>query len=276
MGRYNGQKGVGLLPLHFSFNKNFLSGRQYYISEGERIVIRTAFITDIPQIVSLLQSIQITTDNLDDKLSKTHKDSFERRGGFFVVWNAAELASFMEDVNNLFLVAVSRDKGKEVIIGFLWCRLDLDNILVSDWKLENKILGNYQTKKFNMAMEKRQVFTAVECAVQPNYHGIGIAYSIIHEMYNWLWGKGYLFAVLQIYIIHGEYQNENFIKRDLPNGASINHIKKYGAICIKKALLPDQIVGHRRFKIGADVFLLDLEYAIKKLKELITNYVVAK
>lgn len=267
---------MAILSLHTSFNENFLNGRQYLLSDGKKILIRGACFTDIPQIVCLLKSIQITPDNLNEKLSSTHKASFKRNGGFFKVWNAEELVSIMGDTKNLILVAVSKEKGREVICAFLWCRLALDSIKVSDWKLKNDTLDNDKTEKFNRAIEKNLVFTAVECAVLPDYHGTGISYSIIQEMYAWLWERGFLFAVLQVYIINGEYQNENLIKRNLPNKASINHIKKYGAVWIKKTSLPDQLVGQRKFKVNADVFLLDLEYAVKKLKELTSKCCVAK
>lgn len=267
---------MAILSLHTLFYEDYINGRQYLLSNGKKILIRGACFTDVPRIVSLLQSIQITPDNISEKLSNTLKNNFKRRGGFFKVWNAKELVSIMEDVKNLILVAVSKEKEREVIYGFLWCRLSLDSIQVSDWKLENNTLDNNKTENFNKAIRKNLVFTAVECAILPNYHGIGISFSIIQEMYAWLWDRGYLYAVLQVYNIKGEYQNENIIQRNLPNKASINHIKKYGAVWIKKTSLPDQIVGQRKFKVNADIFLLDLEYAVKKLEELTSKYCVAK
>ncbi|MDD2402699.1 MAG: hypothetical protein PHI90_07665 [Clostridia bacterium] len=264
------------MDVHIAFHKDMSSDRKYSISGGKEILIRAAHFTDIPQIVCFLKSVQITPENLDAKLSIKSKDSFKNSGGFFVVWNVEELSCLMQDAKNLILVVVANEEGEEVICGFLWCRLALDSILVSDWKLQKEIFSEERINKYNTALEKNLIFTAVECAIHPNSHGDGISFSIIYEMYNWLWKKGFLFSVLQVYRILGEYRGENFIKGEMPNEASISHIKKYGAVCIKKAVVPDQTIGNRRFKVSADVFLLDLENAVKRLKELVSKITLGK
>lgn len=269
-------KELDKLSLRVAFHEEMCSGRKYSISGGEDILIRAARFTDIPEIVCLLKSIQITPGNLNAKLSIDNKDSFKNRGGFFQIWNAEELSRLMHDDKNLILVAVGNSKGKEVIYGFLWCRLSLDSILVSDWKLDKGILSASQICKYNAALENNLIITAVECAIHPNGHGVGISYRIIYEMYNWLWKRGFLYSVLQAYRILGEYKEGFFVKGELPNKASINHIKKYGAVCIKRAFVPDQTVGNRRIKVSADVFLLDLENAVKKLEELMSKISLGK
>lgn len=264
------------MSLHKAFKDEMFSGRRYSLSEGEEIVIRSARFTDAPQIAGFLKSIQITPENLKMKLSRNNIEGFRKKGGFFKIWNAEELSCLMQDARNLILLAVVNYKGQETICGFLWCRLVLDSIAVSDWKLDKEILSAGQVTKYNTALEKNLIFTAVECAVHPNGHGLGISYCIIYEMYNWLLQRGFLFSVLQVYRILGEYKEGCFVKGELPNEASINHIKKYGAVCIKKTSIPDQIVGTRRIKVSADVFLLDLEYAVKRLEEFTSIFAPGK
>ena len=246
-----------------------MEGRKYRASGGEEILIRAARTADIPQIISLLKNIQITPENLDVKLLKNNRDSFENKGGFFVILNAGELSRLLQNSKNLILIAVLNEQGTQKVCGFLWCRLSLDTISVSDWRLDNGVLSAEGTKKYHTALEDDLIFTAVECAVHPN--GNGIAFGIIYEMYNWLMQRGFLYAVLQIYRIRGEYREGCFVKGELPNEASINHIKKYGAFSIKKASVPDQTVGHRRIKVSADVFLLEMENAVRKLRKLVRN-----
>lgn len=256
------------MSLHISFYKDMFSGRKHIVKDEREILIRAARISDVTQIACLLKSIQIREDNLNEKLSINNEDSFIRKGGFFVIWNTEEIARFIHDKKNLILVAVFKNKGKEVINAFLWCRLSLDSIFVREWKLDNELLREVQINKYNTALENNLICTAVECVVHPNGQGYGISYSIIYEMYNWLRLRGFLYSVLQVYRILGEYKDGCFVKGELPNEASINHIKKYGAVCIKKASIPDQTVGNRIFRVCADVFLLDLENAVKRLREL--------
>lgn len=246
-----------------------LISRKCGLSKEGFMEIRPAYSSDLQKINELLKTIEITESNLDAKLSKTHEDSFNKRGGFFVVWSVEKLSRIIEDEKNIILVAIIKEKGKEVLCGFFWCRLGVDTDVLEGINLYDTSLLPDQLKRFSLAQKEKRVFTAVECVVLPKYHGMGVSFALIYEMYQWLWDNGFLFILLDVYIIIGEYIQDKIIELNIPNLASINHIKKYNAVSIGRKSIPEQTVGTRRFKIEANVYLLDLKVSLNKLKQLV-------
>lgn len=241
--------------------------QKFILKDGSCVEVRRAQHIDIPQILDVYKSIEITEGNIENILSENHEDNFRNRGGFFKILSKDELEKMLDDGKYIFIESVAtEDDGNERVTSCLYCRRDIEKFQDMQWDLDNSLMSVAGLKDYKSALKNNRVGTAVEHAIHPQQQSTGVAYPVIYEMYQRLLNEGFTYVMLQIYNITGVNHSGSHQEVYLGNDKSVNLNARLGAVQVGVTSIPVMKVGDWEIEITSKVYALKLGNALKVIK----------
>ena len=215
----------------------------------EQIVIRPMLPDDAERVAALYLQIAVTKDNYRERLSEG-ENSFQRRGGMFLINDAERMRAILADDAERELVGEYAGE----LCGMLWYGA-WENELVDALTLFPAHAASGEV--LQRRIKEGTIAYAKEIISQKPAPGNIMALSLFRTMLRDLSARGYQSTCGEVFRVDGYDDASGSHRQELLNTASYNMLKKTGGCHIGTAKPKQRVMKDFTVHISPQIFLWD-------------------
>lgn len=227
---------------------------------------RVASTFDINGIVEVYNDTHININNQLQKLNKDSTESFEKKGGHFLIFNEEEIMKILNEKVGEYYIAEKDIRGNKDIKGFIYCIFSSELYKDANYNITDSEYTEEEYCRFWEYVKKNKVFIAYEIAVKPSCIQQGLSCGLMYGSFKRLKDRGYKKGLAEVQQIEGIIDRTGIYKDVFMTNEKSTHIlRKIGSKKIGEKSLNFRKIGEKKVYIKSDIFAFDIDDAIDYL-----------
>lgn len=224
---------------------------------------RVASTSDIKGIAKVYSDTHININNELEKLNKSSNESFEKKGGHFLIFNKQEIMKILHDKKGEYFIAEKCIDGRNDIKGFIYCVFGHELYKDANYNIADSEYTKEDYLKFWESVKENKVFIAYEIAVKSNEIEQGISYGLMYEAFRRLESMGFRKGLAEVQQVQGISDTRGIYKAtNMTNRKSTHILRKIGSRKIGEKNVPHRKIGDKKIHIKSIIYEFDIDDAL--------------